>query len=91
MSKWGWQATVAFNACMHTPVTTDRCIVIKDSLKLLIMLSLCYPGDWEEGVLAVLHILLKNMQKKTDRDNLLQNLAIVYVVNFPHSLRHGST
>jgi len=49
---------------MHAPVTTDRCIVIKDSLKLLIMLSLCYPGDWEEGVLAVLHILLKNMQKK---------------------------
>jgi len=79
------------HVCILQLPLTGACIVIKDSLKLLIMLSLCYQGDWEEGVLAVLHILLKNMQKKTDRDNLLQNLAIVYVVNFPHSLRRGST
>jgi len=74
---------------MHAPVTTDRCIVIKDSLKLLIMLSLCYPGDWEEGGCA--SHTPEEYAEKTDSDDLLQNLAIVYVVNFPLSLRHGST
>ena len=52
------------HVCILQLPLTGACIVIKDSLKLLIMLSLCYQGDWEEGVLAVLHILLKNMQKK---------------------------